>query len=70
MGKKVQMQELSRGSVTPPEHCLTQKVGKAKDIDDTFQTLEFGFRTDLAGMNYINPNLTTSEASEGRSKTH
>jgi hypothetical protein len=64
------MQELSRGSITPPEQCLTQKVAKAKDIGESFKTLEFGFRTDLAGMNYINPNMTTSEGSEGLSKTH
>lgn len=50
------MQDISRGSVTPPEQCMTQKIA-AKDITERFQTLEFGFKTDQAGLNKANPNF-------------
>lgn len=50
------MQNISRGSVTPPEHCMTQKIA-GNDITERFQTLEFGFKTDQAGLNQANPDF-------------
>lgn len=31
-------------------------------MSEKFQTMEFGFKTDQAGLNYINPNLMTEES--------